>query len=205
MSIQTAIEGAFHLFDTPNRIRRENAREDLRKLNAESLRTQKEMLEFVDQRYQDQVLQTRELAPEVERLKETAKQNDFNRSEIARRGQTGDTIAVINATADGRGRLEDKLGSNRLTAQESQQQAVLNALYLAAGHDKDITGMFIGDKPMVPQYLNTAREMQTERIGLMRDLAQMNQPTGFERFVNTMSNAVGNLAPFAVAMHRTFS
>ena len=205
MSIQTAIEGAYQLFEIPNRIKRENVRKDRKELNAESLQTQQKMLEFIDRHNRNQTLQIRELAPEVERLKETAKQNEFNRSEIARRGQTGDTIAVVDAALAGRGRLEDRLASNKLTAQEQQQRAIHRALELAAVHDENITRRFIGDEPMVSQYLNTAREMQAERIGLMRELAQMNQLTGPERFIRTVSDAVGNLAPFARDVYRTFS
>jgi hypothetical protein len=205
MSIQTAIEGAYQLFEIPNRIKRENAREDRKELNEESLQTQQKMLEFINRHNRNQNLQIRELAPEVERLKETAKQNEFNRSEIARRGQTGDTIAVVDAALEGRGRLEDRLASNKLTAQEQQRRAIHRALELAALHDENITRRFIGDEPMVPQYLNTAREMQTEQMGLMRELAQMNQPTGFERFANTVSRAVSNIGPVALAAYRTFS
>jgi len=48
----------------------------------------------------------------------------------------------------------------------------------------------------VPQIIDATRGMQSERLGFMRELAQMNQPNAFER-------AVGTVGPLAVLLAST--
>lgn len=205
MSFLDTAEAAFRLLDTPRRLSRQNDLNQLEEITRINQRVQEEFERRADARARRQTLETQRLSSLSRPGEEAARENEFQRSEIARRGQTGDTIAVLNAGFDGRERLVDKSDGNKLTAQESQQRAILAALKEAGRHDENMADRFIGNDALAPQYLNTAREMQTERIGLMRELAQMDQPTGFERVVNTMSNAVVNLAPFAVAARRIFA
>jgi hypothetical protein len=157
---------------------------------------------------------TRSLVPDIE----AGKQNDFNRSQMADRATTNDVIQVtqaaggvsgdltdrqgrntvnsINAQYDGAGNLVRTQGGVNLTAQESQQEAAMRMLGMTQEQELKAMGMTYGDRALVPQILDTTRGLQSERLGFMREMAQMSQPNSFER-------AVGAVGPLAVLLAST--
>jgi hypothetical protein len=204
----------------PERQRTERDLARLQKLNQLSLDYERETANAADQRTQSQILSTERLAPAVADRERRAKDEEFQRSRTAYTDQVGGTIDVTRATADARGDLMDRqadgnvrsigaeydgrtnlaqtIGGVNLTAQESQQRAAAAALEGARSQELAMAGKFIGNEALVPQIINATRGMQTERFGLMRELAQMNQPSTFERAVSTVG-------PFAVLLASTFA
>jgi hypothetical protein len=181
---------------------------------------ERETADADDQRVQNQALLTERLAPKVAAREEAVKRNEAQRASDAYQDQVDGTIAVTRATGDVRGGLMDRqtegnirtigaeydgrtnlaqtVGGVNLTAQESQQRAAAAALEGARSQELAMAGKFIGNEALVPQIINATRGMQTERFGLMRELAQMNQPSTFERAVSTVG-------PFAVLLASTFA
>jgi hypothetical protein len=182
--------------------------------------TERETATAADQRAQSQALLTERLAPGVAAREEFAKDREAQRASNAYKDTVDGTIDVTRAAADARGGLMDRetegnirtigadyagrtdlaktIGGVNLTAQESQQLAAARMLEGAQGQERFMAGKFIGDDALVPQIIDATRGMQTERFGLMRELAQMNQPSTFERAVSTVG-------PFAVLLASTFA
>jgi hypothetical protein len=194
--------------------------EQMRKLGQLGRELQRETDADADKRAQVQALFTERLAPQVAAREERAKDEELQRSRTAYADTVGGTIDVTRATADARGDLMDRqadgsvraigaeyggrgqlartIGGVNLTAQESQQRAAMQALQGTQGHEMAMANKFIGDGALVPQAIDAVRGMQTERFGLMRELAQMNQPSVFERAVSTVG-------PFAVLLASTLA
>jgi hypothetical protein len=175
---------------------------------------QKQAATTATNRQNAEIQLTRSLAPDIE----ASKQNDFNRSQTADRNTTNDIIQVTQAAGGVSGDLTDRQGRNtvnsinaqfdgasglvrtqggvNLTAQQSQQEAAMRMLGMAQEQELKAMGMTYGDRALVPQILDTTRGLQSERLGFMRELAQMNQPNSFER-------AVGTVGPLAVLLAST--
>ena len=208
------------LLAIPEQQRTERDLARLQKLKQLSLEIERETADFADQRTRSQALLTEQLAPRVADREKRARDEEFRRSRTAYADTVDGTIDVTRATADARGGLMDKeaegniraidadysgrtnlaktIGGVNLTAQKSQERNATDALKLAQGQELAMAGKFIGNEALVPQIIDATRGMQTERLGLMRELAQMNQPSTFERAVSTVG-------PFAVLLASTFA
>jgi hypothetical protein len=136
---------------------------------------ERETADAADQRTRSQALLTEQLAPRVAAREEAAKGNEAQRASDAYRNTVDGTIAVTRATGDVRGGLMDRqtdgnirtigaeydgranlaevIGGVNLKTLDSQQRAALGALDRVQNQEQLITGMFLGNQPLVPEVL----------------------------------------------------
>jgi len=218
MAILSGLERGLQAFERlraiPEQQRTERQTQTINRLLQSAQEFQERAAATAANRQNAEIQLTRSLAPDIE----TGKQNDFNRSQTADRNTTNDIIQVTQAAGGVSGDLTDRQGRNtvnsinaqfdgasglvktqgdvNLTAQQSQQEAAMRMLGMAQEQELKAMGMTYGDRALVPQILDTTRGLQSERLGFMRELAQMNQPNSFER-------AVGTVGPLAVLLAST--
>lgn len=133
-----------------------------------------------------------QLAPGISARARGDREHEVGLESGLRQQQYDQTLGTLNAAVGGKTSLMKTAGDldlQRLAAQgqflDSQQR-----------HELGMAGKFIGEGALVPQLLETARGMQGDQIGFMRELAQMNQPNTFER-------AVGTVGPLALLLAGT--
>jgi hypothetical protein len=200
------------LTGTSERLRDQRRAEQLRQVT----QAQEQAAEAAARRARADIAFVNQLAPDVATRDEIARQNEFQRSETERRGQTGDTVTVLNTALDGRERLQQgqfdgqgqllaqqfdgtgslirTQGDVNLTAQESQQQAVERMLDKTQGQELRAMQMTYGDTALVPQILSEIGDARTQVLAHDERRNQMMMPTGFDKLLALTQTALAAYA-----------
>jgi hypothetical protein len=116
----------------------------------------------------------------------TAANNELQRTLTQQGATAGLAKDVMTHAASTSGGLDTTRTSNQLRLFEPVRE-------LAQGQrvaDREMAGLFIGNDPGNPlsqQVIGSAERMQGNQYDLIRELAQMNQPSAFGRFVGEMT------------------
>jgi len=159
--------------------------------------------------------QTAALAPAVDARDETKRNNEVNRTITMQKAITANTGQTLNTAGDVQANLIGAQGDSavrqinagyagagglRRTETEGQL-AVLDrgrqAMQDQYGHERAMVTPFIGATPLAEQSFGTALTMQQNQHALIRDLAQMSRPTGWDRALQALGPTALAIAAFS--------
>ncbi len=155
--------------------------------------------------------QAAELAPAAFELDKRRRDDEARRTAAQQQQQFSHTVGVLGEVLQGRNALQEGQFSGQRGLIDAQYdgagslvrtqgdidlrklQAAQQALGTTQGHERDITGMFVGQEALVPQAIAATRGMQTERLAHEFRLAEMYRP-------NLAVQALIAAAPLAIAL-----
>lgn len=112
------------------------------------------------------------------------------------------SVRGIDATYRGAQGLEVTRGDVDIKRMSHQNQAALQALAVQRAHETGMMDRFIGQTPLAEQVFGSAAQMQGNQHGLIRDLAQMAQPTGIGRALGYVNDLGRTAAALGIAFGR---
>jgi hypothetical protein len=122
----------------------------------------------------------------IAEINDTTANNELQRT-LSQQGATTDLAkGVMTHAANTSGGLDTTRTSNQLRLFEPVRDLVQGQRVA----DREMAGLFIGNDPGNPlsqQVIGSAERMQGNQYDLIRELAQMNQPSAFGRFVGEMT------------------
>ena len=162
-------------------------------------RTQEAARQRQAQEVRQQLLQELELYPAqataIGKVSDTAADNELQRTLTQQSATTGLAQNVMTHAADISGGLDTTRTNNDLRLFEPVKE-------LAQGQrvaDREMASLFVGNDPGNPlsqQVIGSAERMQGSQYDLIRELAQMNQPSAFGRFVREATPLVALASAF---------
>lgn len=138
------------------------------------------------QQQQQELERSPEQANEIAAINNTAADNELQRTLTQQGATAGLARDMISSAASVSGGLDTTRTSNQLRLFEPVKD-------LAQGQrvaDREMANLFIGNDPGNPlssQVIGSAERMQGNQYGLIRELAQMNQPSAFSRFIGDVT------------------
>jgi hypothetical protein len=215
MSFMKALENAYRgyrdIISIPEQQRTQRQRQDLQELIKINEDIQARAAARTAEAERVGLRQAAELAPGVQALQEASRNSELGRTLQLQNNQTQGTIDVTRAAGDVRGDLLDRQADGTVRSIAAQYdgagnllrtqgdidfrklQAAQQALDTTQRHERDITGMFVGQEALVPQAIAATRGMQTERLAHEFRLAEMYRP-------NLAVQALIAAAPLAIAL-----
>jgi mannose/fructose/N-acetylgalactosamine-specific phosphotransferase system component IIB len=138
------------------------------------------------QQRQEELAQYPAQANAIAAVNNTAANNELQRTLAQQTATTGLAQGVMTHAANIKGGLDTTQTNNDLRLFEPVKE-------LAQGQrvaDREMANLFIGNDPGNPlsqQVIGSAERMQGNQYDLIRELAQMNQPSAFSRFIGDVT------------------
>jgi len=210
-SLQDAYRSVVDITSIPEQQRTQRQRQDLLWLRELNDDIQTRAAARAAQADQAGLRQAAELAPGVQALQEASRNSELGRTLQLQNNQTQGTIDVTQAAGGVKADLLDRQADGTVRSIDAQYdgagnllrtqgdidfrklQAAQQALDTTQRHERDITGMFVGQEALVPQAIAATRGMQTERLAHEFRLAEMYRP-------NLAVQALIAAAPLAIAL-----
>ena len=144
--------------------------------------------------------QTAALAPEIDARGERLRNNELQRTIGLQNNVTANTGQILDTAGGVQANLIDTQGRNNVQqinagfagATDLRQTEIdgelaklgqgRQAMQDQFGHERAMTGMFIGQTPLAEQSFGTALTMQQNQHDLIRELVERSRPTGWDRF-----------------------
>lgn len=192
MSLKAAAKSILEYLQLPGRVQDERTLELTKNLMGFYQRVQNEGDQNRIRSESELLKQTAALQPGLSDVRTAEADADAERAMRIQSGQTknvgdlmerggGVTRSNIDAHYSGAGQLAQTQGNVDLERQTAQNRAISELVSMQHAQELGQMDRVIGQQPLIPQVLGTTRSMQTERLGVVRDLAEMAQPSPVAR------------------------
>ena len=153
------------------------------------------------QEVRQQQLQELELYPAqataIGKARDTAADNELQRTLTQQSATAGLAQNMMTRAADISGGLDTTRTNNDLRKFEPVKSLVEGQRVA----DREMANLFVGNDPGNPlsqQVIGSAERMQGNQYGLIRELAQMNQPSAFGRFIGDVTPLLALASALAI-------
>lgn len=147
------------------------------------------------QQRQEELSQYPAQANAIAALNNTSANNELQRTLTQQGATAGLAKDVMRSAAEVSGGLDTTRTSNDLRLFEPVERLV----QWQRVADREMAGLFVGndpDNPLSGQVIGSAERMQGNQYDLIRELAQMNQPSAFGRFLGEVTPLVALASAF---------
>lgn len=147
------------------------------------------------QQRQEELSQYPAQANAIAALNNTSANNELQRTLTQQGATAGLAKDVMRSAAEVSGGLDTTRTSNDLRLFEPVERLVQGQRVA----DREMAGLFVGndpDNPLSGQVIGSAERMQGNQYDLIRELAQMNQPSAFGRFLGEVTPLVALASAF---------